>query len=248
MIEMMKWHHRIPRDQLPTFLQEYRILHFVGREDEYNASDTVYELYHVIFDDHSDRKSLSSCLGKGETLSIWEKEKPTAICAITFVQRENAVLVLFLATKVDYQANGMATFLLSIMHQVVRCRVGVDEVNVYLKANPTANKVAWGYYSRRNFAEMAEGTEAFPKVLRDCFVNEVDDSPLKDYLGFSNDLKWLTICLTREYFAFPQESRNQIVLKGCSTIPMTTPLIVHPCMPSSRKLNIRRGNILYTNL
>ncbi|KAI2502452.1 hypothetical protein MHU86_3034 [Fragilaria crotonensis] len=99
------------------------------------------------------------------------------------------------------------------MHQVVRCRVGVDEVNVYLKANPTANKVAWGYYSRRNFAEMAEGTEAFPKVLRDCFVNEVDDSPLKDYLGFSNDLKWLTICLTREYFAFPQESRNQIVLK-----------------------------------
>jgi hypothetical protein len=49
--------------------------------------------------------------------------------------------------------------------------------------------------------------------LRDCFVNEVDDSPLKDYLGFSNDLKWLTICLTREYFASPQESRKQKVLK-----------------------------------
>jgi hypothetical protein len=32
MVDVMKWHHRIPPDQLPTFLHEYCIVHFVGTE------------------------------------------------------------------------------------------------------------------------------------------------------------------------------------------------------------------------
>ena len=130
------------------------------------------------------------------------KEKPTAFTAITFVQRENSV---FLATWIEYQATGMATFLLSIMHQLVKSRVGCDGVNVHLKGNPTDNKPAWKYYMGSNVSQMDEHPEVFPKVLRDCFANEVDDSPLKDYLRFSDDLKWLPIRLTRQYFALPTD-------------------------------------------
>jgi len=57
----------------------------------------------------------------------------------------------------------------------------------------------------RKFSQMDEHPEAFPQVLRDCFANEVDDSPLKDYLRFSDDLKWLPIRLTRQYFALPTD-------------------------------------------
>jgi hypothetical protein len=139
-------------------------------------------------------------------ITIWEKEKPTATSAITIPQRENSVLVLFLATLVDYQGTGMTLFLLSIMHQVVKWRVGCDEVNVFLKANPKQNKAAWAYYKRRKFSELKEGPEAFPKGLRDCFADEVDGSPLYDYLVFSKDLKWLTICLRRQYFSLPTDA------------------------------------------
>ena len=137
----------------------------------------------------------------------WEKDKATATSAITFLQRENFVLVLLLAT-----------FLLSIMHQVVKWRVGCDEVNVFLKANPKQNKAAWAYYKRRKFSELEEDPEAFPKVLRDCFADEAGDSPLSDYLGFSEDLKWLTICLTRQHFSLPtdadKKSIHEIVLQS----------------------------------
>lgn len=209
MVDMMKWHHRIPPDQLPTFLHEYRIIHFVGREKTHNASDTVHELYHIIFESDSDRKSMSACLEKGETLTIWEKEKPTAVSAITFVQREKYVLVLFLATWIEYQATGMATFLLSIMHQLVKSRECCDGVNVYLKGNPIDNNAAWEYYLGRGFSQMDEKPEAFPQVLRDSFANEVDDSPLKEYLGFSKDLKWLKNRLTRRHFALPTDSKKK---------------------------------------
>jgi hypothetical protein len=47
MIEMMKWHQRIPPDKLPTFVNEYRIQHFIGAEKKDNAMETVYELYHT---------------------------------------------------------------------------------------------------------------------------------------------------------------------------------------------------------
>ena len=211
MIDMMVWHPRILPNQLPAYLHEYRVIHFIGEEKEHDASHSVYELYHLILDSHSDRMSLSACLSKGETITIWEKEKPTATSAITFLQRENSVLVLFLATLVDYQSTGMTLFLLSIMHQVVKWRVGCDDVNVFLKANPTQNRAAWAYYKRRKFSELKEGPEAFPKVLRECFADEVDGSPLYDYLVFSKDLKWLTICLRRQYFSLPTDTDKKRV-------------------------------------
>jgi hypothetical protein len=167
MIDMMVWHHRILPNQLPAFLHEYCVIHFIGAEEKHNASHSVYELYHCILDSHSYWMSLSACLSKGDTTTIREKEKPTATSAITFLQLKNSILVLFLATLVDYQSTGMTTFLLSIMHQIVKWRVGCYEVNVFLKANPKQNKAAWAYYKRRNFSELKEDDpESFPKVLR----------------------------------------------------------------------------------
>ena len=61
MIEMMKWHQRIPPNKLPTFLNEYRIRHFIGAEKKDDAMKTVYELYHTIFDDPIDRKEFLAC-------------------------------------------------------------------------------------------------------------------------------------------------------------------------------------------
>ena len=75
MIDMMVWHPRILPNQLPAYLHEYRVIHFIGEEKEHDASHSVYELYHLILDSHSDRMSLSACLSKGETITIWEKEK-----------------------------------------------------------------------------------------------------------------------------------------------------------------------------
>jgi hypothetical protein len=151
MVDMMKWHHRIPPDQLPTFLHEYCILHLVGTEKTHNATDTVYQLYHSIFNSHSDRKSLLACSEKCETRTIWEREthcyQRNSACTI----REHVCFGSFLATGIEYQATEMATFLLSIMHQLVKCRVGCDGVNVYLKGNPTNNKATWKYYMGRNF-------------------------------------------------------------------------------------------------
>ena len=75
----------------------------------------------------------------------------------------------FLATWIEYPATGMATFLLLIMHQLVKFWVGCDGVNVYLKGNPTDNKAVWKYYLGRNFSQMDEDPEAFPLVFERLF-------------------------------------------------------------------------------
>jgi hypothetical protein len=77
MIDMMTWHYRMKPNQLPTFLHEYRVIHFIGAEKQLDADFSVYELYHCILQSHSDRNSLSACISKGETIAVWEKEKPT---------------------------------------------------------------------------------------------------------------------------------------------------------------------------
>jgi hypothetical protein len=247
MIDMMTWHYRMKPNQLPTFLHEYRVIHFIGAEKQLDADFSVYELYHCILQSHSDRNSLSACISKGETIAIWEKEKPTAISAITFLQRENSVLVLFLATLVEYQNAGMCTFLLSIMHQVVNCRVRCNGVNVFLKANPKGNEGAWRYYKARNFSDLKEDRKAFPKVLTDCFADEVDDSPLKDYLVFSKDLKWLTICLTREYFALPLDVDQKRVKERLFYNP-TDETIHCPCLYAAFPGNLTYDDVAHCTL
>ena len=143
MQDMMKWHHRIPPDQLPTFLNKFRVVNFIGAEPKENAAEIVMECYHSIFDGPADCKSMRPCITKGETISIWEPGKETATSAITFLQRDNCVMVLFLATLVEYQGTGLATFLFSLMHQVIKWREGRDIVHAYLKANPEDNKTAY---------------------------------------------------------------------------------------------------------
>ena len=122
MINMMTWHCRMLPKQLPTFLHEYRVIHFIGAGKKHDADFSVYELYHCILQSHSDR--LSACISKGETaIAIWEKEKPTAISAITFLERENSVLVLFLATLVEYQNSERRNVHLLAFHYAPGCKL-----------------------------------------------------------------------------------------------------------------------------
>ena len=74
MIDMMSWHHRMLPNQLPKFLPECCVIHFIGAEETHNVTHSVYELYHCILESHSDRMPLSACLSKGETITIWEGE------------------------------------------------------------------------------------------------------------------------------------------------------------------------------
>ena len=81
----------------------------------------------------------------------------------------------------------------------------------FFKANPKEYKAAWAFYNCRQFSELKEHPEAIPKVLRGCFADEVDNSPLYNYLGFSDDLKWLTTCLTRQHFSLPTDMDKEKV-------------------------------------
>jgi hypothetical protein len=214
MIEMMKWHQRIPPNELPTFLNEYRIQHFIGAEKKENAMETVYELYHTIFDDPTDRKEYLACFNKGETITICEPEKRCAISAITFLRREDRVLVLYFATAHEYQSIGMGTFLLSIMHQLVESREPADIITVYLKANPKENKSAWDYYANRGFYDIDKyDDENIPQCLINCFINEDDNSPLKNYFQVSTNLFWLKNTMTRQDFQLPPLKDRKPVLR-----------------------------------
>jgi hypothetical protein len=95
MIDLMQWHPRIKPSNLPEFLHDYRVIHFLAGEEEDNATKTVRTLYHTTFDSAIDRECIIPALAKGETISIWEVDNPTAIGALTFLQVKNYVLVLF---------------------------------------------------------------------------------------------------------------------------------------------------------
>ena len=61
---------------------------------------------------------------------------------------------------------------------------------MYLKANGDSSETAWNFYTKRGFRALPK-SPTFPSLLIDAFANEVDTSPLHNYLGDSKDLTWL---------------------------------------------------------
>ena len=83
----------------------------------------------------------------------------------------------------------MASFLLNLLYHKI-CTRRKTGVEVYLKTNPVANKDAFEWYQySRDYVPLLN--PVFPAPLEDCFSVEVDDSPLKDFLGNCTDLQWL---------------------------------------------------------
>lgn len=202
MFYMTKWHHKVQPRTLPEFLHDFQVVHFLGDggDDKVATLDlagSVHELYHSHLDSHSDRKSMAACLRIGETIAVLKEDYPRAVSAITFVQRESSVLVLFLTTMMEYQAQGMAWFLFSIMHAIVSSRTKDDNIDAYLKANEEENPSAWLYYEKRGFLLLEEpGDRNFPQIFKTVEgLMDIDE----DYLAFSHDLKWLTARLTRQH-------------------------------------------------
>jgi hypothetical protein len=181
----MKWHPRIPSDELPEFLHDYWVVH--GDMKTQSMGHAVHSLYHRMFNNWTDRKEIMPALRMGETIAVMREDRSTVVSALTFLARENSVVILFLSTLDNYWMTGMATFLFSLIYQVVRCRERKPKVRVYLKANKTA--AAWTYYTKRGFEEMKIPT--FPLPLQECFEGELPDSPMNGYSGMSGDLSWL---------------------------------------------------------
>jgi Acetyltransferase (GNAT) domain len=194
--DVIKWHPRIPHDMLPHFLNDYWVVHH--NKNTPNITNAVYTLYHNVFRDWTDRKEIMPALRKGETIAVLTEDKSTVISAITFLATQTSVVILFLCTSEYYRMTGMASFLFSLMYQVLRCRERKTKMHVYLKANKAFS--AWNYYIKRGFEEMKK--ELFPLPLQKCFENEVGNSPLNGYLGNSKGLSWLYKQFTVQDFLY----------------------------------------------
>jgi hypothetical protein len=189
-IVMVQRHPRIKKKECPTWLQEYYVVDFVGEEESNDVSHLVHSLYHSIFDEYSDRQSMLPALRKGETIAVLNRKKAEAVCAITFLAQNEWAVVLFLGTISNHTSYGMASFMLSLVYEVLRVRMGKATIHMYLKANKRQNHNAFHFYVNRGFREKHERIP-FPSALKDAFSNEVDTSLLHNYLGYSQDLTWL---------------------------------------------------------
>jgi hypothetical protein len=139
-------------------------------------------------------------LRKGETIAVLNRKKTEAVCAITFLAQNEWAVVLFLGTLSNQTSYGMASFMLSLVYEVLRVRMGKATIHMYLKANERQNHNAFHFYVNRGFREKHERIP-FPSALKDAFSNEVDTSPLHNYLGYSKDLTWLNRVM-RTYLDF----------------------------------------------
>ena len=222
-IKLEKWHPRIPTGQLPPFLHDYCCVHFIGGERESQSLfSCVHKLYHDMFNDPSDRKSMVYQVKTGETIALLTKDRSEAVSSLTFVEVSGSVVILWFGTKPNYQGIGMATFLLTVLYGVVSSRVMKDVlVDVYLKANRAANSAAWTFYERRGFVEMSKSKAGFPPALFRYFGNQ--PSALSEYLAPSKDLVWV-------WKQFTKEDLNKILEKNDDgTIkPLNKRLITNP--------------------
>ena len=110
-------------------------------------------------------------------------------------------MVLFLSTLTGFQSMGFATFLLSLLQEVVWGREKKTPISVYLKANEKENPTAWAWYEKRGFSPMTD-TQSFPSHLILSFNNEGDEN-LKHYLGVTKGLTWVQKHVTeRDFITF----------------------------------------------
>ncbi len=74
-IDMVRWHPCITRRDLPTWLHEYNVVHFVHAEASSDVGHLVHSLNHSLFEEYSDRQSMLPALCKGETIAALNSKK-----------------------------------------------------------------------------------------------------------------------------------------------------------------------------
>jgi GNAT superfamily N-acetyltransferase len=197
-------HPRIPdEDDLPSFLNDYCVVHFAGNEE---LNHYVARFFFLIFTPEVDRNMVFPSLSLGETLAILTPDRKTVVAALTYVKSSGDAVILFFATSPLFQRTGMGSFLLSLLYDAVYTRTKKDKsissITFYLKASEGSE--AWDFYDRRGFKLMSP--VSFPPHLVDAFPKE-DDNTLTGYLeddeeGFASEVKDLK---DDEEFCFEDE-------------------------------------------
>lgn len=118
---MIEWSPIIPKDQVPSFLEDYQVVRFKGTEPR-KVSHLVHRLYHTRFLDEHDRSKILPSLRVGETLAILTSDQTIPVAAVTFVERSCAVVIFFLCTSLNFESTGMGSLLLSLLLNEVRSR------------------------------------------------------------------------------------------------------------------------------
>jgi hypothetical protein len=68
---MVRWHPRIRRRDLRTWLHEYYVLvHFLHAEALFDVGHLVHSLYNSFLDEYSDRQSMLPALRQDETIAF----------------------------------------------------------------------------------------------------------------------------------------------------------------------------------
>ena len=215
MSSMVKWHPRIRKDELPSWLADFAVGHVKGAHPT-SQSDAVHHLFFTVFDDLDDCSLMMPAIHKGETIAVFTPNRDIAVSALTFVECSSAVVVFFLATDASYRNIGMASFLLHLLHHKI-CMRRKTEVEVDLKTNPVGNKDTFEWYQYScDFVPV--WNPKFPIPLEECFSVEVDDSPFRTILGIA------PICngfgKKSRHLTLFSKTLKAISTKGFSTIPI----------------------------
>ena len=100
-------------------------------------------------------------LRKGETIAVMQPEKSCYQCHN--VLRKNWLCCGFvLGNKNGFLSMGFATFLLSLLQEVVRWREKTSPISVYLKANEKGNQTAWAWYKKVDFFQRGRNNHFCP--------------------------------------------------------------------------------------
>ena len=187
-VDVVPFHPLMPPQSLPLFLHDYWVVRDTNTSPDVTL--LVHTLYHSIFDDLSDRKALFPAIKKGVTIAILNKDKSVAISGITFVAAENACVILYVATEVEFQSTGMATFLLSLASVTLRGTEKINQITMYLKVNQTGNPETFNYYKKRGYT--LHKKMKIPTSLIGKFEDEVGDSPFSKYFECKDmELQWM---------------------------------------------------------
>jgi hypothetical protein len=102
---LLKLHPRIPKNDLPSVLTDYIVVHFSGGEQ---LTHDVARLYFLTFvPDKVDRNMVFPSLRLGETLAVLTPDRKSAVTALTSVECSGEVVILFLASLPLFQSTGM---------------------------------------------------------------------------------------------------------------------------------------------
>jgi hypothetical protein len=190
--DMMKWHPRIPKKELPLFLHDYWVVRCIVGDESTPESTALHFLYHCLFDSERDRELILPALRMGESISVFDPNKEEAISSLTFFETEQSAVVFFIGTTNEFQQHGMGSFMLSLLMQTLRSRSPfTNDINIYLLANEEDNPKTWEWYVNRDYMVLP-GCPPFSPEMELSF-SAADNASLKSYLAESHghDLQWL---------------------------------------------------------